>query len=557
VEKPFPAYQGDEPYVFVCYAHEDTDEVYPEIHWLQDQGANVWWDDGIRPGSEWSDALADAIEGCGHFVYFITPRSVATENCRRELNHAIAENRELLTVFLEETDVPGGIRLHLHNRQAILKHTLEPEAYRQKLREALEQAINAESIPETAQRQTTAQARSEPPTAALAQTKRPPPTLRRKSVAIPLLLVGLSVIAGAGWWWRTSVRVSWAYETALPGIMHLADAGEYVAAHSLAQEAGRYIALNPLFQDQWGRITNEISIRTDPAGARVSYKEYDDVDGPWHDLGVTPLEDVRLPRGAFRWRIEKSGYEVREIAARVVDPSTKKMVETAGVTWDTIRLTLARAEDVPADMVSVEGRGQQVPTIGPIPKLPLEPFLMDRTEVTNAAFKEFVDAEGYARPEFWTEPFVKDGAILTFEDAMTAFRDATDRPGPSIWSMSGYPSGTGDYPVGGVSWYEAAAYARFRSKALPTIYHWQRAALPDNDEVETLTPFIIAQSNFAGQGAGVGVERGFGREPVCRWWGLAGTLRSVHSGPDRLGVTVAAPADERIPLCNVHFRYGL
>ena len=30
--------------------------------------------------------------------------------------------------------------------------------------------------------------------------------------------------------------------------------------------------------------------------------------------------------------------------------------------------------------------------------------------------------------------------------------------------------------MSGVSWYEAAAYAAFAGKSLPTIYHWQRAA---------------------------------------------------------------------------------
>ena len=42
--------------------------------------------------------------------------------------------------------------------------------------------------------------------------------------------------------------------------------------------------------------------------------------------------------------------------------------------------------------------------------------------------------------------------------------------------MSTYIPGQDDYPVGGVSWYEAAAFARWAGKSLPTIYHWARAA---------------------------------------------------------------------------------
>ena len=55
MERPFPAYTGDAPYIFVSYSHEDDEIVYPEIQWLKDQGFNIWDDEGIsrepeRPG---------------------------------------------------------------------------------------------------------------------------------------------------------------------------------------------------------------------------------------------------------------------------------------------------------------------------------------------------------------------------------------------------------------------------------------------------------------------------------------------------------------------------
>jgi hypothetical protein len=52
MQRPFPAYDGNEPYVFVCYAHDDAGEVYPEITRLKDAGVNIWYDEGIAPGSE-------------------------------------------------------------------------------------------------------------------------------------------------------------------------------------------------------------------------------------------------------------------------------------------------------------------------------------------------------------------------------------------------------------------------------------------------------------------------------------------------------------------------
>ena len=50
MNKLFSAYEGEEPYVFVCYAHKDSDVVYPEMAWLRDEGVNLWYDEGISAG---------------------------------------------------------------------------------------------------------------------------------------------------------------------------------------------------------------------------------------------------------------------------------------------------------------------------------------------------------------------------------------------------------------------------------------------------------------------------------------------------------------------------
>ena len=105
----------------------------------------------------------------------------------------------------------------------------------------------------------------------------------------------------------------------------------------------------------------------------------------------------------------------------------------------------------------------------------LEDFFIDRYEVTNRQFKDFIDAGGYRKREFWKHPFVRDGRELTWEEAMGEFVDQTALPGPSTWSAGGFPEGEGDYPVSGVSWYEAAAFAEYARKSLPTSVHWGTA----------------------------------------------------------------------------------
>ena len=96
--------------------------------------------------------------------------------------------------------------------------------------------------------------------------------------------------------------------------------------------------------------------------------------------------------------------------------------------------------------------------------------------------------------------------VLAFDEAMARFRDSTGRPGPAAWQLGSFPDGQADFPVGGISWFEAAAYAKFAGKRLPTIYHWFRASNP-----EDLFSDILRFGNFDSQGpVKVGERPGFG-----------------------------------------------
>jgi len=133
LEKPFPAYAGDEPYHFVCYAHEDASAVYSELANLHAAGANLWYDEGISPGSEWPEDLAQAIDGADRLLFFVSPASVGSRHCRNEVQYALDHDKPIVAIHLQPTDIPGGLKLSLGSSQAIMKHQISPEEYERKL----------------------------------------------------------------------------------------------------------------------------------------------------------------------------------------------------------------------------------------------------------------------------------------------------------------------------------------------------------------------------------------------------------------------------------------
>lgn len=137
MRQPLPAYSGDDPYVFVCYAHEDRIRVYPEIRRLQDGDLNIWYDEGISPGEEWDEELGRAIDGAEKLLFFVSQRSVASRHCRNEIHFAQNHNIPILAVHLEATELPQGLELSIGLSQAIVKHELTERNYQERLDRAL------------------------------------------------------------------------------------------------------------------------------------------------------------------------------------------------------------------------------------------------------------------------------------------------------------------------------------------------------------------------------------------------------------------------------------
>ena len=125
VPKP---YQGNEKFIFISYSHRDTDKVFPIINALMKQGYRVWYDQGIDPGTEWDENIANHIADCGYFVAFISNNYLGSSNCKDELNFARDLEKDRLIVYLEEVQLPAGMAMRINRLQSIFKYTYTNEA---------------------------------------------------------------------------------------------------------------------------------------------------------------------------------------------------------------------------------------------------------------------------------------------------------------------------------------------------------------------------------------------------------------------------------------------
>jgi len=206
--------------------------------------------------------------------------------------------------------------------------------------------------------------------------------LRRPAIAIPSAIALIVIITFAIWFFNRQAKIRWARNELLPRITQLAQEAHidpaiadplgFLRVYQEAVEAEKVIPDEPKLAEIFKKYSTRLSVSTDPPGARVFIKGYHDPEKEWEYLGVSPIENHRLPYEFLRLKMEKEGYETVFAASTSWDIDWKNQV------FSPLKLLrkLDKEGDVPSGMVRVAGIENQ--EVGKI-----DDFFMDRFEVTN------------------------------------------------------------------------------------------------------------------------------------------------------------------------------
>jgi hypothetical protein len=449
--------------VFISYSHKDKSVLDAVCSKMEENKIRCWIAPrDITPGVPFAEAIIDGIKDAKVFILVYSSNSNQSQQVIKEVDRAVHHGLAIIPLRIE--DVPMSKQLEYYVSDVHWLDALTPplEIHISKLCKVVQMLLTMDEVDD---------GDIEKVLGPDSIKKTGPGTRRRSSkfnkFLIPAIVATFIIIFFSIKFFNRQTKIRRTRDVVLPEIERLIEENDVwrnlVEPYQLAVQAETVLGNDTTLAALMHQCSRNIDIMTEPAGASVYYKEYVKPDAEWSLLGTTPLTGIRVPIGIFRWKIEKEGYE------QVLAAASSWMLggETELIGSNAIVRTLDKTGSLPEGMVRIPATMTKVG--------PLGDFFIGRYEVTNREFKVFVDEGGYINQDYWKHAIIKDGVTLQWDKAIGMFVDQTGRAGPSGWLGGDYPEGQGDYPVSGVSWYEAEAYAEWADMSLPTSIHWNVA----------------------------------------------------------------------------------
>ena len=128
-EMGLTAYEGDEPYIFVSYSHEDVPRVREIMKRIDREKFRYWYDDTMEVGEDFRIELQTRIERCSAFLLFVSDKSMQSKYCGMEIIVAYKNNKRIFPVYLDDnTVIPNALKMILENLQHVKGSSVNKDA---------------------------------------------------------------------------------------------------------------------------------------------------------------------------------------------------------------------------------------------------------------------------------------------------------------------------------------------------------------------------------------------------------------------------------------------
>lgn len=120
----FAPYEGNGKYIFISYAHKNSEIIAPIVNRLKDYGYSLWYDEGIEYGDKWVRSIEEHIRNASVILSFISPEYADSDWCMREYTYSEKIGKKVIHIKISSGDIIGALSMMISNRQVINDNTM-------------------------------------------------------------------------------------------------------------------------------------------------------------------------------------------------------------------------------------------------------------------------------------------------------------------------------------------------------------------------------------------------------------------------------------------------
>ena len=236
---------------------------------------------------------------------------------------------------------------------------------------------------------------------------------------------------------------------------------------------------NIMLNNYFIKSSRKINVDSDIEETKVYVKYHKDTI--WNYIGIAPIDSIRVPKSrGVDFNLKLTNGNIEYISGD----------EEYGY------FDISLANKLPKGFVlknSKQNIFMNFPGIFLGSDNSLPAYGVSKTEVSNQQYRKFIEDGGYETPEFWDFPVNINGIEHSFDNSIRLFTDKFGKYGPKNWIYGEFNKGEENFPVRGISWFEARAYAKYKGLSLPNVFQWLDAA-----QLSGFTPKLpdISGSNY-------------------------------------------------------------